>query len=110
MDKIDSFQLGKRIKEIRKKRLIRAEVLAEKCNITNTYMRQIESGVKTPSIHLLVQLANELHCTIDSLLIEESPFEIEIKTNEIMERIKKLPRQRVKELEAVVYTMLNYME
>ena len=42
--------LGKRINEVRKDRGFTADKLSELCNINATYLRQIEGGVKMPSL------------------------------------------------------------
>ena len=48
--------LGKRINAARKERGWTSERLAEVCNINATYLRQIESGAKTPSLQVFVSL------------------------------------------------------
>lgn len=42
--------LGKRINAVRKDRGLTADRLSEMCNINATYLRQIEGGVKMPSL------------------------------------------------------------
>ena len=46
--------LGRRINAARKDRGITSERLSELCNINDTYMRQIESGAKIPSLPVFV--------------------------------------------------------
>ena len=43
---------GKRINTARKERGWTSECLSEACNINATYLRQIESGAKTPSLSM----------------------------------------------------------
>ena len=50
--------LGKRINTIRTRRGLTSEKLAEKCCISAAYLRQIESGRKTPSLPLFILLCN----------------------------------------------------
>ena len=54
--------LGKRINAARKERGWTSERLAEVCNINATYLRQIESGAKTPSLQVFVSLCDALRC------------------------------------------------
>ena len=53
--------LGKRINAARKERGWTGEHLAEVCSINATYLRQIESGAKTPSLQVFVSLCDALH-------------------------------------------------
>lgn len=52
--------LGRRINAARKDRGITSERLSELCNINDTYMRQIESGAKIPSLPVFVTICKEL--------------------------------------------------
>ena len=54
-------QLGKRIRLVRKEKGHTGEELAELCHISPTYLRQIESGAKIPSLPLFVKLCNALN-------------------------------------------------
>lgn len=60
--------LGKRINEVRKDRGFTADRLSELCNINATYLRQIESGMKIPSLPVFVDICNALRISPDFLL------------------------------------------
>lgn len=49
---MDKKLLGRRINITRKERGLTSERLSEICNINATYLRQIESGAKTPSLSM----------------------------------------------------------
>ena len=53
---MDKKLLGKRINTARKERGWTSERLSEACNINATYLRQIESGAKVPSLQVFVLL------------------------------------------------------
>ena len=53
---MDKKLLGRRINAARKDRGWTSEHLSEICNINATYLRQIESGAKTPSLQMFVSL------------------------------------------------------
>lgn len=78
--------LGKRINEVRKDRGFTADKLSELCNINATYLRQIEGGVKIPSLPVFIDLCNALRISPDYLLQDE------LGENEI---------SKIKELEAL---------
>ena len=60
--------VGQRIKEVRAERKIAQSVLAEKCNISVSYMSHIERGTKNASAEVLIRIANALDTTVDVFL------------------------------------------
>ena len=58
---MDKQLLGRRIRLVRKEKGHTGEELAELCHISPTYLRQIESGAKIPSLPLFVKLCNALN-------------------------------------------------
>lgn len=54
----------------RKDRGLTSEKLAEACHINPTYLRQIESGAKIPSLPVFVTLCKELRVSPSYLLSE----------------------------------------
>ena len=65
---MDRIALGKRVKEARNKVHLTQEVLAEKADIAVSYLGEIERGEKTPSLDVLIELANALEVSCDYLL------------------------------------------
>ena len=65
---MDRVAFGKRIKEARNKAHFTQEVLAEKADIAVTYLGEIERGEKTPSLDVLISLAESLEVSCDYLL------------------------------------------
>ena len=65
---MDRVAFGKRIKEARNKARFTQEVLAEKVDIAVTYLGEIERGEKTPSLDVLISLAESLEVSCDYLL------------------------------------------
>ncbi len=64
------YNLGNRIREERKKAHLTQEQLAEKAACNESYIGQIERGVKNPSLEVLVNIANALNVTVDYLLAD----------------------------------------
>lgn len=78
---MDNINLGKRIKMARKDKKITGERLAELCNLNATYLRQIESGLKVPSLPVFVTICEQLQVSpnyllMDSLEIHDSKDDI----------------------------------
>jgi len=64
-----SFQLtGLRIKEVRKRRHISQEALAEQADLSVPYICHIERANKKSNLTSLVSIANAMGVTVDSLL------------------------------------------
>lgn len=63
--------LGRRINEVRKDKGLTADRLSEMCNINATYLRQIEGGVKMPSLPVFIDICNALKISPDYLLQDE---------------------------------------
>ena len=60
--------LGKHIREQRKKKKYTLEQLAEKLDVSTTFIGQIERAKGIPSLETLVKIANVLETSTDSLL------------------------------------------
>jgi transcriptional regulator with XRE-family HTH domain len=52
--------IGQAIKEFRKKKLLKQKDLANKSGISQTYLSQIETGDKFPSLDMLEKICNAL--------------------------------------------------
>ena len=68
---MNKLALGRRIHNARKERGLTSEKLSELCDINATYLRQIESGVKTPSLQVFVTICQQLSVSPHYLLAEE---------------------------------------
>jgi len=69
------MKLGTAIKSIRTKNGLTQAQLAERCNITQTYLSQIENNLKDPNISTLKEISTHLNIPLPILFflsIEES--------------------------------------
>ena len=60
--------LGRKINMARKDKGMTGEKLSEACNINATYLRQIESGAKMPSLPVFISICKELKVSPSYLL------------------------------------------
>ena len=60
--------LGRKIRQQRKEKKYTLEQLAEKLNVSTTFIGQIERAKGIPSLETLVKIANILEISTDSLL------------------------------------------
>ena len=83
--------LGKNIKKYRHISGMRQYDLAEKCDCCDSHLGQIENGNNTPSLELLVKIANALSVTVDQLLADSYSHPEQVYLKDISERIEKYP-------------------
>ena len=70
--------IAQTISMLRRKANISQEELADRANIHRTYVSQIERGLKSPTLQVLMQIATALNTTASDILRD-----IEKKTNEL---------------------------
>lgn len=91
--------VGKRILEVRNKRNLTQEELAEKVGSVPSYISNIERKNKCPSLSLLRRIVKELDTSYDYLLMDDFELDkqLEIKYNEMFREIKKLDKKTQEE-------------
>ena len=65
---MDYITLGQRIRDLRQKRGLTQEQLAELADLSTPYVSHLERGTKKASLAVLVRLAECLSVTVDRLL------------------------------------------
>lgn len=68
---MDKKTFGKRLNLARKDKGITSERLSELCNLNATYVRQIEAGIKMPSLPVFVTMCKALKVSPSYLLVSE---------------------------------------
>lgn len=63
------MDIGHVIQEIRKEKKIKQQFLAEKAELSQTYLSQIENNIKEPTLSTLQNIANALDIPLPILLI-----------------------------------------
>lgn len=103
-------RFGRRLQKARKEKLITGEQLAELTNLSTTYIRQLENGMRLPSLRVFVDLVNALDCSADALLADSVSASNYIVLDDLSKKLQKLPPERIAEITAVVEAMLGYMQ
>ena len=67
--------LGEFIRERRKAAEYSLRDLADKANVSNPYLSQIERGLHTPSVRVLKAIASALNVSAESLLVQAGLLE-----------------------------------
>lgn len=68
---MDLKAFGKKVRAARKRKDMTGEAMAEKCDITPNFLRQIEAGTKGVSIDNFVNICNVLDVSPEYLLSDE---------------------------------------
>lgn len=69
---INYKKVGLKIREVRLKKNLSQESLAEKCNLSSAYISYVEQGKKKLSLKSIISIANNLGVTVDLLLGDET--------------------------------------
>ena len=64
--------IAKRIRQYRRLEKISQETLADLAGVSDTYIRKLEAGQRTPSVGTVITLASVLNTTPDHLLLPSS--------------------------------------
>ena len=112
---MDIFEVGLRVKEIRKKRHFTQEQFAEKIDVSPHYVYEIERGLKTMSIYTLANIASALDVSIDYLINGTTCFPNDESTNYILKDdldllIDSIPKKRRNTVRNVLAALLPYMK
>lgn len=82
--------LGKQIRERRKEKKYTLEQLAEKLDVSTTFIGQIERAKGIPSLETLVKIANVLEISVDELLFGD--LNIEAGNKHFLEKVNELTK------------------
>ena len=93
---MDYSDVGKRIRNKRKKLSISQEQLAELVDISTTHMSHIETGNTKLSLPTLVKIANALKVSTDELLCDNLMASKRIFAGEIAEIIEKCDETQIR--------------
>ena len=107
---MDKLALGRRIHNARKEQGLTSEKLSELCNINATYLRQIESGVKTPSLQVFVAICQQLCVSPHYLLAEELTGVSGEKITLLRKLLEEATPRQMELIAAMIQGALNVLE
>lgn len=102
--------LRRRINAARKDRGITSERLSELCNINDTYMRQIESGAKIPSLPVFVTICKELRVSPSYLLADVLEGSGATDLDELTDLLKNATPSQIRMMTAMIRAALGATE
>lgn len=102
---MDYDALGRRLRQERHKMNWTQEKLAEKIEVSDAYIGQIERGERSLSLETLVKLANQLGVTVDYLLHDS----IEISDDQFMNQLRQIMMDRTPKEKQLALDVLKLM-
>ncbi|MBQ4649329.1 MAG: helix-turn-helix transcriptional regulator [Firmicutes bacterium] len=96
------YEIGQRIRKIRKARGMSQDQLAEKVGISNTHMSHIETGNTKLSLSVFVDIAQALEVRTDDLLYDENPAVRSTSLDEINQLLIRCTTQQIRIIEDIV--------
>ena len=100
--------IGANIRKCRLSKKLRQEDLAEKTNLSVTYIGMIERGEKTPSVETLVTILNAMGVSADVVLCDVLDAGYEIKHSILDEKLSKLSLSDRNKIYDVIDTMIAH--
>ena len=109
-DGIMKMHTGKQIKKARNVMGMTGEQLAERCDISTTYLRQLEGGKKTPSIQTLCAICRELRVPPDYLLPEVVPGEVSSEQRELLAATRGMEPAMIRAITSAIKAIRSELE
>lgn len=107
---MDKKLLGNKINISRKDKGLTSEKLSELCNINATYLRQIESGAKMPSLPVFISICRELKVS-PSYLLADILSDPEIQEMDVLSELwEKASPKQIKMVNSMIRSALDNME
>lgn len=105
---MDWFSIGDNIRKKRLSKSWKQATLAEKVDLSNSYIGMIERGEKVPKLETFVHITNALDSTSDEILEGVLNRGYEIRMSEYIKKIGILPKEEQNQIYDVLDVMLKY--
>ena len=102
-------KIGNRIKENRLKKGLSREKLAEKANLSVSLINHVERAESTISLPSLIQIANALEISIDTLLIDELLSKKSIYLTQIIDSLNDLDADQLVCISKIIKANLDLL-
>ena len=98
------YEIGQRIRKLRKIQGLSQEQLAEQIGISTTHMSHIETGNTKLSLPVLVDISCSLHSTTDELLFNDADRQKQIALGEIQSVLESCSPQQTQIILEIIKT------
>ena len=104
---MDWLSIGQNIKEKRLAKSWKQSTLAEKVDLTTSYVGMIERGEKIPKLETFIHITNALDSTSDEILSVVLNRGYEIRMSEYIKKIQNLSKEEQNKIFEVLDVMLK---
>ena len=106
---MDKLSMGDRIREVRRRLSMTQEQLAEKLDVTVTYISELERNLKLPSMGLFVKLIEVLDVSADYLL-RDNVSSLNLYGDSVtVKRLERLTPKQKLALQALIDAYIAYL-
>ncbi|MDR0854576.1 MAG: helix-turn-helix domain-containing protein [Clostridiales Family XIII bacterium] len=109
MQYIDYKAIGQTVQRLRKNSSLTQEQMAEKCNISTSYLGHIERGTRNLSLELACKISSELNVSLDALVLDAISPDESILPN-IASAVKKQEADKQKLFISLVRVMAEHLD
>ncbi len=99
--------IGKRIRECRKKKRITQDQLAEKVGLTTNHYSALERGIYNIKLELLVCILNELDCSADEVFCDVVSKSSSARATKLSDKLEGLSLEEQYRIYEVVDTLIK---
>ena len=99
--------IGKRIQELRKKKKLTQDQLAELIDVTPHFLSSLERGVYNIKLDTLVQIINHLDCSADDIFCDVINNGYKQRASRLSDSIEKLPPEEQNTILDVVEALVK---
>ncbi len=103
---VDYDLIGKRVAAARKQRNLTQEALAEKVEISNTYLSHIETSRSIPSLETLINLCDALEVTPNHLLLGTSDKQKDYLVSEVNDKLSQCTEYEKR----IIFNMIDVLQ
>lgn len=107
---MNNLILGRNIHRARQDKCFSSDRLSEMCDITPSYLRQVEAGSKTPSLPLFVSLCEKLEVSPSFLLAGVVSNSLNKSFEELCMLCETATPKQLTLISAIIKTALQYCE
>ena len=100
--------IGKKIRACRIRKHLRQEDLAEKTDLSVTYIGMVERGEKLPAMETFINILNALEVSADVILADVLKVGYEIKVSLITEQLSSLSQADREKVYDVIATLIKH--
>ncbi|WP_418790286.1 helix-turn-helix domain-containing protein [Phosphitispora sp. TUW77] len=100
--------MGERIRRQRLANKMTQEILAEKANISVSFLGQIERGERKPSLETIINIANSLGVTVDQLLTDSYKIAPKSLVDELAFLVREKSEEEIRTVIEVTKTIIKY--